>query len=283
MNARARGFTLIEMVVAIVIAAIVVGFMAMFMLAPVNSYVAQQRRTDLVDSANNAMRMIQSDVRTALPDSVRAITVGANRTVEMLYAEGARYSAGAGAADLSTGDTQFCAIGSFANTAPNTYNAPNLFLVVGHNVSGGNAYNPVGVRTSAGTGITVANATALCPVDQQIDLTLPFVFPQDSPARRVYFVKGPVSYVCNLATGTVQRFEGYSIAANQALRATAAQLLANGAMSSLVARDVTACTFTPSPEPAGSIYGGLLMVRMTFARNGDTFQAFDQIQVENLK
>jgi MSHA biogenesis protein MshO len=281
MNARSRGFTLVEMVVAICVAGIVVVFMAMFMLAPVNSYVATSRRTDLVDSANSAMRMIESDIRTALPDSVRTINVGTNRTVEMLTADGARYHAGAGGTDLNSGDTQFCAIGSFTNTPLNTYNAPNLFLVVGHNVGGGNAYNAIGVRTTGQ--ITVA-ATPLCPaVDQTITLAAPFIFPQDSPARRVYFVKGPVSYVCNLTTGTVKRFEGYSIAANQATRATEAQLVANGAVSSLVARDVTACTFTPTPEPVGSIYGGLLIARMTFARNGDTFQAFDQIPVENLK
>jgi MSHA biogenesis protein MshO len=288
MNARARGFTLVEMVVAIVVAGIVVGFMAMFMLAPVNSYVAQQRRTDLVDSANNAMRMIQSDIRTALPDSVRAITVGANRTVEMLYADGARYRAGIATpnTDLEkSGDTRFDAIGCFLNTPPGVYSTAAFpFLVVGHDVGGGNAYNPVAnIRTTAGTQITIAGANTPCLADQAIQLDQNFSFPADSPALRVYLVKEAVAYVCNLTTGTLKRFWGYSTAVGQASRATEAQLLAAGAASSLVARDVTDCTFTPRAERAGSIYGGILIVRMTFARNGESFQAFDQAQVENLK
>ena len=48
---RARGFTLIELVVALVLAAIVTGFVAAFLATPVRAYVAQTRREQMSDAA----------------------------------------------------------------------------------------------------------------------------------------------------------------------------------------------------------------------------------------
>src|SRR5262245_28915815 len=91
---RQRGFTLVEMVVAITVSAIVVGFMALFLVTPVQAYLAQERRVELKDSANNATRLFEDDVHRALPNSVRFVRNGSIVAVEMLNVAGvARYRA----------------------------------------------------------------------------------------------------------------------------------------------------------------------------------------------
>jgi prepilin-type N-terminal cleavage/methylation domain-containing protein len=41
---RARGFTLIELVITIAVGSVVVAFMALFIVTPMNAYTAQTRR-----------------------------------------------------------------------------------------------------------------------------------------------------------------------------------------------------------------------------------------------
>ena len=276
MRPRQQGFTLIEMVVAITVSAVVVGFMAMFLVMPVDQYVAQERRTELNDSANSALRMLKDDIRKALPDSVRVVNVGGSLALEMLHAPHvARYrpngSSGVAAQDLTIGtpDSQFSTLGLFA-----TAGAYNGYLVVDHPAAG-DAYSGSGV-------ISPLASIAIGPLvngEQAVDLgSTSVTFPADSPTRSVYFVSGPVSYVCDPAAGTLKRFDSYAIAANQAGHATEAALLAAGAARALVARDVTACTFQYTTTALG---GPLARLRMTFARNGETLQVFEQVQVEN--
>lgn len=278
MNARQGGFTLVEMVVAIAVSAIVVGFMSLFMVSPVQAYLAQERRTELADSANSAMRMIESDVRSAVPESVRFASVGGRLAMELLYAEDVvRYRSGGAPQDLTiASDTTFSALGRFTRVAPGTY--LDRYLVVGHSVSGGDAYNPVSnVITPMGTSIRI-DPEIPGTGEQVVTLGSAMTFAQESPTRSVFFVREPVSYVCNPATGRITRFWNYPISANQLAHATEAQLTALGASSALVAQDVTACTFQPTASTA--FYGGLIRIRMTFARNGETVEVFDQAQVE---
>mgnify|MGYP001048190736 CR=1 FL=1 len=65
------GFTLIEMIIVIAITAIVGSMVAVFLRAPLESYVAQDRRARLADAADTALRRMARDIRLALPSSVR--------------------------------------------------------------------------------------------------------------------------------------------------------------------------------------------------------------------
>src|SRR2546428_12571381 len=68
---RARGVTLIEMVIAMVITAIIVA-MSIFFANPLQQAVDVTTRAELADIADNALQRIGRDVRLALPNSVRA-------------------------------------------------------------------------------------------------------------------------------------------------------------------------------------------------------------------
>jgi MSHA biogenesis protein MshO len=274
MRARHRGFTLIELVVVITLSAVVMGFMAMFLVAPVNAYFAQERRTDLADSANNAMRMLENDIRGAVPNSVRVLPVDANHLVmEMLAADAvARYGA-----DLTIGtpDNAFTAIGGLAPDGASYVN--NAFLVI-DNGPGGDAYAQNTVSTPAVVTITAGVRNPLNR-EQPISVSPPVRFVADSPIKNVYFGTHAVAYLCDTSLNTLTRYSGYQIAANQNSRATDFDLMNAGAQRALVARNVSQCTFAPQPVHS-TYFGDIIRMQLNFTSNGEILRVFHQAQVE---
>ena len=121
MNARPEsGFTLVELVIALVLTVIVTSFAAMFIAGPVRGYTDQARRTELVDGADSALHRLARDVRGALPNSIRITPVGAGFALELLATtDGARYRAAPPPNDatktieFTAADDQFNALGGF--------------------------------------------------------------------------------------------------------------------------------------------------------------------------
>ncbi len=70
-TARARGFTLIEALMVIVMIGILGAIVATFIRVPVQGYVDSVERADLTDAADLALRRMARDIRLALPNSVR--------------------------------------------------------------------------------------------------------------------------------------------------------------------------------------------------------------------
>jgi MSHA biogenesis protein MshO len=111
-----RGFTLIELVVTIAVSSVVVSFMTMFIVMPMNAYTAQTRRASLVDASDSALRFMARDIRSALPNSVRVTAGGTVTALELLAtADGARYQDN-GSPALALDFTQ--PDGAFSTTVP---------------------------------------------------------------------------------------------------------------------------------------------------------------------
>lgn len=237
-----RGFTLVEMVVAIAISAVVVVFAALFIRAPVDAYEAQSRRTGLLADASAVWPRMQQDLQRALPNSVRARRNGGYMTIEMLTVEGyARY--------MATPDDNFRVAGTgsgiFGTYGVGT-NFRNVHLSVNNRgVLGADAYTLTGsmtpvidVRVLPGGGPPGSGVARL-------NLSTPATFTAgDSPRHKIYLVNGAVSYLCDESQGTLRRYTGYVIAANPAARDEPSDF--NGATSELIAQGLSACLFEAS-------------------------------------
>jgi MSHA biogenesis protein MshO len=271
-HSRARGFTLIELVVSMVIAAIVAGFMAMFITAPIDAFFAQSRRAQLTASADAVWQSMDRDLRTALPNNVRQVVNGNFVALELLTV----INTGRYRADLTLGapDNAFTTAGDFANIAgATTFNGPPWLAIVATGVPPNGAYAFGNVMTPNPVDITVTPIAGT----QQVTLSQPMTFAgAGSPRRRAYLVSGGVSYLCDLNLRTVTRYSGYAIAAAQP---AAPGAFGAGTVSSLLATNVTACTF--SVVPGNGDNGGVVSILYTVASQGDTLTLQHEARIEN--
>jgi MSHA biogenesis protein MshO len=278
------GFTLVEMVVALTVAAIVVGFATMMLRTPIDQFALQNQRAMLLDSATTAWPQMRDDLRGALPNSARARRNGSMVVLEML----------AIARDPLTGTLQRARYQSTPNSPPFTISGAfalplpvRRYLSVnnlGTGAPGADAYALSGSMVDASTMPAPGNTG---PDEQKINISPP-AFTAASPTQRIYLVSGPVTYLCDETAGTLSRYTGYTIAANQASRDTAAKLLAAGNPTTTVrplAQGITRCDFTAGP--GSSTAAQVVTVSITATGNSpnvnnDSIQFIEQAALENL-
>ena len=277
------GFTMVELVITIAVGSVVVAFMAMFIVMPMNAYSAQSRRATLVDAADSALRFIARDLRSALPNSVRVATSGAVTALELFATvDGARYQDNGPLSNPALELDFTAADGAFATTVPFTqltlpWTSSSSYLVIYNvGVPGASAYEAANVITPAGTTITVAAGAT--PNQNLVTLAPAFKFAYGSPGKRVYLASGPVSYLCDTTSGTLTRYSGYAIAGTQP--ASAATLAAAGATAALVAAGVASCQFTYSAGTAQR--NALATLNLQLRNSGESVQLLHEVQVVNV-
>jgi len=241
----AAGVTLIELAITIALVGILAALIAQF-VAPVRSYIDSSRRAALADTADTALRRIGRDLRLALPNSARVDPTG--RYVEfMLVRTGGRYRADVDPAATNTctggytkdvlnfasGNTCFKTIGNIPNLADVT----NSDYVVVFNLQPGGLNNADVYEAPAFVGnkgqITNSPQAAYAGEDR-IEINN-HRFRWESPGNRFFIIEGPVSYGCDLGTGKLTRYWGYT-----GFESGQQTPPADGS-SALVASGVTAC------------------------------------------
>jgi MSHA biogenesis protein MshO len=283
------GYTLVEIVIVVVLTGILAGLFSGLVLRPMQAQVDVGRRAALVDGASSALGRMARDVRAALPNSLRVTPDGLALEL-LLTADGARYRSGPGTnpsgvdhtdpadwLDLA-GDDSFTVLGRLGTLAF-AYGAP---LPEGTRL----AVHPTGVSTwsdaaaSADPGVITPAGTSITIDDAQDEdrfvLSAPFTFRHASPRQRLFVVSGPVTYLCDPATRTLLRVDGYSIEASQPVDPNAAPL-ARGSGGAL-AEDVAGCAFAYAPGTASR--AGLVTLDLALARGDERVRLLQQVHVE---
>ncbi len=287
------GFSLLELIVVVVLVGILAVGGGMLVVNPIVAYDAQQRRQQLVDQGEMALRQIATDVRRALPNSLRLSTVGTGWALEMVIIEdGARYrdqnddavvllpaAAAAEVLEFSAGDTDFNLLGTFSNLALGPFAAGQRIVIYAtsdatlyqHAVSGSNP----GIVTPAGADLTLSfSGVYLTEHHIEIDNGVTdFQFAQQSPGQRLFVIEDPVSYICNPATGRLLRHDGYGF--------NPAQPTAPGGNSVTVVTQLLGCSMT---YVAGtSRRGGTLSIEISVGDGGgENVTLLHQVHVENV-
>ncbi len=272
-----NGFTLIELIVVIVLLGVMSAGAGLLITRPIEAYGDQLRRQQLVDSAEMAMRKIETDIRRALPNSLRRIDNSPTGWVlEMVNTvDGARYrdEAGGGFSSVNDilsfttagGDQQFNLLGNFTelSVAGSPYTD---YRAVIYNTAPTDIYPDASLLTSSTgvisrAGFTLASVSPVGATDStgdehQLTLDNLFQFDFQSPTQRIFIVDGPVSYVCDSSTGLLTRFDGYAYQSAQSTIDTVAKLTALGANVDRVATQLSACNID---YQAGSPQRGALI------------------------
>ena len=270
---KARGFTLIEMIIVIVITGILGAAVAVFIRRPVEGYIDAARRAELTDVADTALRRITRDLRTALPNSIRIDATG--RFIEFLQTSGGgRYRAAppGNALDFTVLDTSFDVLGS-GITIPAT-GAPggNQIVVYNLGIPGADAYEGNTAATHvrrAYVGATGSNVT-------NISITSANRLPFESPGKRFHVVSTPVTYHCDLGTGVLRRYWNYAIQLSP--QPTPPGIPNNNA---LLASNITGCSFTYTTSGATQ-RTGVVALTLQVSQSGETVRLFQQAHVNNV-
>ena len=253
------------MIIVIAITGIVGSMVALFLRGPLDSYVAQDRRARLTDTADTALRRMARDIRLALPNSVR-VTSDASGVVYLEFLgtrNGGRYRAQGGGdiLDFTAADDSFDVLGPGIDMR-----AGDSIAVYNLGIDGADAWK--GETLATYTGGAAPNVTNI-PI--AFKPTPPF--PRASPGNRFQVVEGPVSYVCDPVAGTLTRYWGYAIAPNQP---TPPPAPASGA---LLATRVSACSF--DYQPGVTERGGLVSMTLSLSLAGETIRLHANTQVSN--
>jgi MSHA biogenesis protein MshO len=282
---RSAGFTLFEMVFAIVILAVIGATLGMFIVPAVNAHQAMQKRAALVDSAELALRRMARDIRLALPNSLRVTNAG-GFTLEMIpTVDGGRYCNGDADCNdsltIGAADGVFDILGCFRNSAFTASPGSGYRLVVGDSTgavyTGGTVITPGGTTVALsiwpGTGATPtvcgsASATANSYNRHRVTLSAAQTFPNSSPRQRVFVVKTPVAYICSTAAGTLMRYDGYAIGA-----------LPTTVTGALVTDKVSACSVSSTTGDVQT--KGLVTLTLSLTNAGETVTLMHQAQLDN--
>lgn len=280
------GFSLLELIVVLVLLGILAGVGGLLIISPIEAYDAQVRRQQLVDKGEMALRQMAADVRRALPNSLRLSTVGSGRALEMVnVVDGARYRDEFGGIytpnpnfvlDFISPDDSFNLLGTLSN--PAIFDANNRLVIysTSDNIYA-EAVDPItpneGIITPAGISLGVNNLGAGITREDQITLTTPFLFTRQSPGQRVFFIDGPISYICDPDSGRILRYSNYTFIDPQSS--------APGGTSTTVVNQLLGCSMTYSPGTAQR--GGILTIEIAIGdAGGESVNLLHQLHVENL-
>src|SRR5690349_23174085 len=186
----------------------------LFITGPIQGFIDQSRRAELVDAAQLALTRMGRDLRGALPNSIR---INGSSLELLLTVDGDRYRVESPGADndrLSFGltDTTFNTLAalSLPGGAATTTGYVAIYPL---QQDGADPYDVTdGVMTASGT-VTVSTAVNNGETEGRIQLAAAHRFPFDSPTRRVFLVSGPVTYQCS--PPQLLRYDGYAVSTVQ--------------------------------------------------------------------
>lgn len=275
---KARGFTLVELIIVIVITGIIAASFAVFFKPAIDAYFDTRRRADLTDLADTALRRIAQDVRRAVPNSLRSHSPTCFQLVPTIA--GGRYRM-ASDTENDAPTPLPCAPGPTCSAPLDTSVTTTVFDVLSplelvpnagdwiviDNQNGNDVY----AGTNRGQIRTLATPRAS---DGLHRITIdPTQFPGGYDGGRFVVVANTEQSVFYSCVGNVlyRTVAGFNAGAATCTATTGA----------VVASDVSACTFVYDPNHGATQQSGFLWMRLELSRDGESVALAHGVHVEN--
>lgn len=266
---RQRGFSLVELILVIVLIGIIGGVLTMQLAPAIQSYLLVGQRANLTNQADSALRRITTEVRGAVPNSLRLVDP---LTLELVPTrDGGRYRSGPDVADAA-------GLARYINEAEpgNTFDVLTDLrytpvvddLIVIGNRSPADVYGSVNVAAVQAVTASPSQAAGM----HRIALKSVLQIPPGYDGGRFLVVAGAqrvVTYRCEnpgpaVVTGTET---GTGTLVRYTRNTFAAAALAGG---TVVASKVRACAFSLHANQGGTQDSGYLQLQLTLTDKGES-------------
>jgi MSHA biogenesis protein MshO len=275
---RERGMTLVELVVVLSLLGVLAAVGAQLMVSPAVNFINGSDRADLTAMAERALRRMSAEIRASLPNSLRLSTVSGVAWVEFLPVSDAgrlRLRVAPGSPDTgdpldvsNSLDSAFDVFGPlptlYSDSQLVTY---NLGTTDGDAWSGNNRRAGLSLDTAGGRILFTPNGA----------------FPTEPPSGRFMLVRGPVSFSCagstdasGNGTGTLTRYDNYTLSATQPTNAAASPL--SSARAVTLASGVSNCSITYDTEQSNL---GVMTISVKLAQGNTTMPLDWEVLVDN--
>ncbi|PFG52113.1 MSHA biogenesis protein MshO [Marinobacter sp. LV10R520-4] len=276
------GFTLVEMVMVIVLASVIVVMITTVMSRPLQGFVDQIRRAELVDLAASALNRMTRDIRLAVPNSLRV--VGSTRLELLRSPSGGRYRASPVDGEGVRRDPPACT----ADPCVVEVLSPmigiedldefNWMVIynIGGKADGDNIWPPL-------NNAILANGTAISVISPKVTVRYTqgklslsdggvenFQFKYASPQHRFFLADKVVGYQCS--GGQIVRGEFDSLELPGAYDYSRATPVVDHV-------DCANSGFTYSPDT--HMRSSLVTVKLTLSQDGETITLLQQVHVDN--
>lgn len=279
---RDLGLTLVELVITLVLFALMAVTLALFFRPAVESWLAVRSRSRMAAEADNALRLMLREVRTAVPNSIR--TPGSACFEFVPTKAGGRYrmgpdtaTAGAAAVDPAAATSSFDVLTPLA-----TLPVAGDWVVV-DNQNPGDVYG--GSNRSAISGVSTPASTlgrhrlAISPMQFPLGYDGGRFGVIDKDQQAVFYVCSGASTTLDgsgTAPGVLVRLSGYGF------NATAPASCPSTAGGSIVATGLRSCRFLYDANQGATQQSGYIGLQLEFTRNGETTSLVGGAHVANV-
>jgi MSHA biogenesis protein MshO len=279
---RQRGFTLVELIVVIVLIGIIGGMLTMQLAPAIQSYLLVSQRAGLTSQADTALRRMTTEVRAAVPNSLRLNTPGCLDLVPTR--EGGRYRTGPDTAK-PTDDSKFINEADTGNafdvlTTFKSLPKENDAIVIGNR-------RPQDVYSESNVAIVqqttpLSNGAGTSRVELKSNIQVPpgyedgrFVVVPDGQRIVTYLCHAPGSDAAGTGTGTLLRFARNDFKAPPACDTVPAD-------AAIVATRVASCSFVIYANQGGTQDSGYVQLQLTLSDKGESVALTIGTHVDNL-